>query len=78
MTNFQDKPLLPKRLVSSRNITEKTKLLCSPKTPPTSVGDLAQMMEIDLTLMGDERAFRRRLIKVLNATEAFWQAKGRC
>lgn len=59
-------------------ITEKTKLVISAKTPPTCVGDLAHMMEIDLTLMGDKKAFRSRLVKVLNATADYWNPKGRC
>lgn len=47
-------------------ITEKTKIVFSPQSPPTSVGDLALMLEIDLMVMGDKKSFRRRLVKALN------------
>ncbi len=78
MTQLHRAPSKTKTTALPRRITERTKLVISARTPPTCVAEIALMMELELTIMDDKKAFRKRLVKVLNATADHWNPKGSC
>ncbi|MGE0109873.1 MAG: hypothetical protein AB7S81_08985 [Bdellovibrionales bacterium] len=77
MAHFPNIPTGIISSLSSLHITEETALSVGQQGSLLCVDEIAQMMQIDLTLRGDERAFRRRLLKTLNATEEFWKTGNR-